>query len=163
LSESLKKVNAKTYLKISGKKFELPDQPQTGWKFSTRPGGWVIAELPTGERRRFMICESRANFSTSLGGYLFFGQWIKPQRELSGQKSADDLTAQFPGKVRKLLVQAGAMVQEGDSLLLVEAMKMEFAVKAPYSGLIKEVLVQEGQQVSPGVAFVDLEAKTDEK
>jgi biotin carboxyl carrier protein len=67
------------------------------------------------------------------------------------------LVAQFPGKVRKIMVQPGQEVQEGDALVMVEAMKMEFGVKAPRAGKIKTILVREGQQLSPGDRFVELE------
>ena len=53
------------------------------------------------------------------------------QRGGAGGEEHADLVAQFPGKVRKVLVAEGAQVAEGEPLVLVEAMKMEFAVKAP--------------------------------
>ena len=41
-------------------------------------------------------------------------------------------------------------------MLLLEAMKMEFSVKAPFKGTIERILVKEGQQLSPGDRFLDL-------
>lgn len=144
--------------KVSGKKAELPAAP-AGWAFERRPGGWVIAVSPTGSRHRFQLAELKGMLSANLGGLLMHGQVHAQSRGGSGGGGSDaDLVAQFPGKVRKLLVSDGATVKEGDSLLLVEAMKMEFAVKAPYDGVVKKMLVTEGQQLSPGTKFVDLEA-----
>ena len=155
----------KERFKISGKRVELPEAP-TGWKFSVRPGGWVVAEGPTGERRRIMMSEVRGRLSVSVGGRLWSGDVARDQREASGAGGSDaDLVAQFPGKVRKLLVADGAVVAEGAPLVLVEAMKMEFALKAPYAGIVSRVLVKEGQQLSPGDRFVEMKpvASVDKK
>ena len=143
--------------RLSGKKVDLPRNPQKKWTFTLRPGSWVIAESSDGERRRFALSELRTQLGASLDGVLWQGELLKVTRSASGQSQSgdSDLTAQFPGKVRKILVSAGTQVNEGESLILVEAMKMEFAVKAPSRGLVKSVLVKEGQQLSPGDRFFD--------
>lgn len=150
--------------KVSGKKLELPATPDPAWKFTARPGGWIVAErtLADGavERRRFAMLERQGKLSCNVGGFLFFGE-VVPARASRGGAAAGggdaDLVAQFPGKVRKILAQEGATVKEGEPLLLVEAMKMEFQVKAPYAGKVKAMLVKEGQQLSPGTRFLELE------
>lgn len=147
----------KQNLKISGKKIKLPE-PSLGWSFEERPGGWVIAHSPEGKRYRWMTSEVRGQIGVSLNGYLWQGQVLQEERNSSSKASGDsDLVAQFPGKVRKLIVQKGDEVQEGDSLLLIEAMKMEFAIRAPFNGKVQQVLVNEGQQLSPGDRLIDLE------
>jgi biotin carboxyl carrier protein len=144
-------------LKVSGKKIDLPEAP-TGWKLTPRPGGWIVAEGPEGERRRIACFEARGRLGASLGGTLYLGDLIAKERGGGGSGGSDsDLVAQFPGKVRKILVREGAQVAEGEPLVLIEAMKMEFAVKAPFAGKVVRVLVQEAQQLSPGDRFVELE------
>lgn len=146
--------------RVSGKKVELP-KAGSDWSFTVRPGGWVIAERKTAsgvERKRFALHEAKGKLSASLGGFLYFGGLQAQARGGASAGSDADLTAQFPGKVRKILVAEGASVGEGDPLVLVEAMKMEFTVKAPYSGTVKKVLVKEAQQLAPGDRFVELEA-----
>lgn len=146
-------------LKVSGKKvpFAQPSQPHQ-WKFEVRPGGWIIAISESGIRKRFMLYEKKGRTSANLGGFLWAGEWIVDSRGASHAGSDADLVAQFPGKVRKILVAEGDRVQEGDSLLLMEAMKMEFTIRAPFPGVVKNLLVQEGQQISLGDRFVNLEA-----
>lgn len=154
-------------LKISGKKLEIPSSPQN-CSFHVRPGGWIIAEAPGPPhwRRRFMMVSQREKAGISLGGRQWSGEWVLPQRTPYSSESTPgseaDLTSQFPGKVRKILVQEGALVSEGDSLVLVEAMKMEFSIKAPYSGKVKKIHVQENQPLSPGDQLVELEATSGE-
>lgn len=134
-----------------------------GWRLERRPGGWVVAErsLPDGavERRRIWLALSKGKLSASAGGRLVHAELL-PDRESAGGAKADldaALTAQFPGKVRKILVQPGQQVAEGDRLVLVEAMKMEFAIQAPCAGRVTQLLVQDGQQIAPGARFLHLE------
>ncbi len=62
----------------------------------------------------------------------------------------------MPGVVVDVHVSAGDMVEEGDSLLVVEAMKMETEIKAPLAGKIKDVNVTKGDRVSPGEVLVKI-------
>ncbi|MEM8944458.1 MAG: biotin/lipoyl-containing protein [Planctomycetota bacterium] len=64
--------------------------------------------------------------------------------------SATDVTAQMPGVVLKLVASTGAAIKAGETILVLEAMKMEVAVAAPCSGTVESVLVSEGQQVANG-------------
>ena len=143
--------------RVSGKKITLP-KSDTKTQFEVRPGGWVIATLADGKRTRFAIQESKGKLSALLGGRLWHGDVIQEQRKGAGSGTSDaDLIAQFPGKVRKILVREGDVVEEGGPLILVEAMKMEFAIKAPFAGKVVKVLVMPDQQLAPGDRFVDLQ------
>ncbi len=70
---------------------------------------------------------------------------------------AGSLAAPMPGKVIKLLVQAGAKVRKGESLLILEAMKMEHTITAPADGVVKEIHYGAGEQVLEGAQLVTLE------
>jgi len=67
------------------------------------------------------------------------------------------LEAPMPGKVIAVKVAPGDTVMKGDELLVVEAMKMENAVRAPREGRVKSVSAKVGDMVSPGVVLVELE------
>lgn len=151
---------SKEILRLSGKKTEMPSA-SSEWSFETRPGGWVIGTRTVQgqvERRRFFIHESKGNLGINIGGFNYHAQIQAQSRGGSALAGSDqDLVAQFPGKVRKLLVKENQAVSEGDPLLLLEAMKMEFSVKAPFSGTVKKIYVSEGQQLTPGTRFLDLD------
>jgi acetyl/propionyl-CoA carboxylase alpha subunit len=67
------------------------------------------------------------------------------------------LEAPMPGKVVALRVGVGQRVAKGAEVLVVEAMKMENALRAPRDGVVKAVHVKEGDAVVPGVVLVELE------
>ena len=58
--------------------------------------------------------------------------------------------APMPGKVVRVLVKQGQQVQEGEGLVVVEAMKMENELRSPKSGVVTELHAQEGQPVEAG-------------
>jgi biotin carboxyl carrier protein len=57
------------------------------------------------------------------------------------------LTAPIPGLITKIKIREGDTIQEGDGLILLEAMKMENEIKAGSPGKIKKILVSEGMPV----------------
>ncbi len=68
------------------------------------------------------------------------------------------LTAPMPGRVLAVLVEAGALVRQGQPLLILEAMKMEHTIAAPGDGVVKEVHFRAGQQVDEGARLMSLES-----
>lgn len=160
----------KPLLKFSGVKAELDPASAGDWSMEFRPGGWVIATRTSEdgriERRRFYYQRTKDRFTAKIlrndapemtDAIDFYGQRVEPTRGGAAGGGSNDFTAQFPGKVRKLLVADGAAVEAGTPLLMVEAMKMEFAIKAETAGKVKKFLVQEGQQLSPGQKLLDFE------
>jgi len=65
--------------------------------------------------------------------------------------------AHITGTVWKIEVQPGDQVQEGDTVVILESMKMEMPVEAEDPGVVKEILCEEGQSVSEGDPLVVLE------
>jgi 3-methylcrotonyl-CoA carboxylase alpha subunit len=67
------------------------------------------------------------------------------------------LTAPMPGTLVKVLVGEGEAVREGQPLVVLEAMKMEHTVTAPYAGLVRRLPFAQGASVSGGAALVELD------
>ena len=67
------------------------------------------------------------------------------------------LEAPMPGKVIAVKVEAGQAVSKGQELLVVEAMKMENAIRAPRDGRVKAVAAKVGDAVAPGTVLVEMD------
>jgi len=78
----------------------------------------------------------------------------KPRR--SGTGGENSLTAAMPGQVVNVLVKEGDEVKRGQTLVILEAMKMEIRVTAPADGRIAKALVSSGQIVERGQRLIDL-------
>ena len=59
------------------------------------------------------------------------------------------IIAPMPGSIMRIYVAVGDSVAQGDTLLILEAMKMEHAIPAPFDGIVEEILVEQGQQMRP--------------
>ena len=70
---------------------------------------------------------------------------------------ATSVTAHITGTVWKIEVKVGDSVSEGQTVVILESMKMEMPVEAEDDGVVKEILCNEGQSVSEGDALVVLE------
>jgi biotin carboxyl carrier protein len=88
---------------------------------------------------------------------------IDPKRLRSGQNSGGhhhgvaQIVAPMPGKVVRVHVEAGAAVEKGASMIVVEAMKMQNEMKSPRAGVVVSVNVKPGDTVNAGDVLAMLE------
>ena len=83
---------------------------------------------------------------------------ILPRFTLPGSEAlAGGLVAPMPGKVVDLKVKTGSKVKKGDTLVILEAMKMEHQVKAPEDGKITKVLIKKDDQLENGTLLMVLD------
>jgi biotin carboxyl carrier protein len=66
------------------------------------------------------------------------------------------LTSPMPATVLKVLAVTGASVRKGDTLVILEAMKMELPIRAATDGIVKRVSCREGELVQAGALLVEL-------
>jgi 3-methylcrotonyl-CoA carboxylase alpha subunit len=94
-----------------------------------------------------------------LDGRVFTFEVARAARPGARARSSahqDSLTAPMPATVRKVHVAAGDEVRRGDVLVVLEAMKMELAIRAPRDGVVRAVRCQPGELVQPGTELVEL-------
>lgn len=77
----------------------------------------------------------------------------------AGVKSGN-IVAPMPGKITKILVKVGDSVEENQSIIVMEAMKMEYSLKAQVSGLVKEICFAVESQVTLGATLAMIEKLT---
>ena len=81
------------------------------------------------------------------------------QAERSRAQSGGVVKSVMPGIVVELLVSVGESVEEGQPLLILEAMKMQNEIGAPSNGVVKKLFVKEGQAVTSGEKLVSLQGE----
>lgn len=92
-------------------------------RYETTIDGWVF-EVSVEDEPRALLRE-KAGQGAAAGG----------------RKGSDTIRAQIPGRVVRLWVEVGDVVEAGQRLLAIEAMKMENEVRAPRAGTVERILV----------------------
>ena len=88
---------------------------------------------------------------------------IEEETMLVGRAESDKvegpilINSPMAGKIASVKTSVGAMVEEGQALVVLEAMKMENEIAAPKRGTVKEVYVQPGSLAKPGDRLVLIE------
>ncbi len=163
-------------VEVSGRRFEVEvegdavrlEGRDAGAALSGRPGG-VLRRLARGRSSRSFHAlegEGRGAWRLTSEGQRLDALVLDPRtramREAgSGGRAphAGTVRAPMPGKVLRVLVEAGLVVSQGQALIVVEAMKMENELKAPGAGTVGRVHVRAGDTVEKGAVLVEIEAE----
>jgi biotin carboxyl carrier protein len=109
--------------------------------------------------RRYPVFSARQKESifVSVGPASFE---FRPAQEAARRRArglaASEITAPMPGKVLKVLVRDGDLVEAGQALVVMEAMKMETTLAAESAAIVKHVRVEEGQTLDHGAVLIEL-------
>ena len=96
----------------------------------------------------------------NVKGYSLTSEIInKYYMDLSSESSVGSMDAPVPGKIAKVFVKKNQIVKKSDVLVIIEAMKMEHSIIAPYSGKVIKVEAIEGEQVNEGFTVAQMEVK----
>jgi biotin carboxyl carrier protein len=118
---------------------------------------YILSILLNGESHEVRITpESGSKLKLQTRTQEFAAEVIDP-RSRSGRRHGHVeaqgrqlIVAPMPGKIVRVLVNAGDRVEAGQGLLVVEAMKMQNEIRSPKSGIVERVLAKEGQPVIAG-------------
>ena len=109
---------------------------------------WEVAVAEAGDSRWISVDGQVLLVTVETGA-------ARPARKAS--RSAGAMMAPMPATVVKVLVEPGQSVHDGETVLVLEAMKMELPIRAPKAGVVKAVRCRQGELVQPGEALVELE------
>jgi 3-methylcrotonyl-CoA carboxylase alpha subunit len=120
-------------------------------------GGQVIEAAIPGDLEADVLLDGDAIVVFDDGDAFAF---TTPKAAGHGEGAAADgaILSPMPGKVISVSVKAGETVKKGQTLFVLEAMKMEHAMAAPFDGVVAELNAVAGGQVSEGVTLARLEA-----
>jgi biotin carboxyl carrier protein len=129
----------KIWVTVNGEKFQVEVED-----LNQRP---IIAFV---DGSRFEIELDSADLQEEICGDL-----LQPEETVHSipAGTACDVTAPMPGDIVGIHVKVGQVVQPGDALCVLDAMKMKNTIHAPQAGTIAEVCVSEGQAVEYGVVL----------
>ena len=125
-------------------------------KINSWDKNFIDIEIDNVRIRSKITCEDDLLLIQSKSGDVLFK--ILPKFETVKKVSIDGgLNAPMPGKVVEVKIKKGAKIKKGDTLVILEAMKMEHKVLAPSDGKVKEILIHKDEQVENGATLVVLD------
>ena len=115
--------------------------------------------LIDGKRVTAYISSDNAKRWVTVNGQTFILTKSSGARQSrhGGHHTAGELTAPMPGQVRAVNVSEGEAVTKGQTLLVLEAMKMEIRIQAAQDGVVKKLFVKQGQTVDREQALIEIE------
>lgn len=171
----------KYFTQVDGQEFEVEIVESHG-ELTVYVDGELVESRYTAVDRAGQVALSVAGraFGVSLAGTLNdydvniaghrFSVTIEDERERAAHaaeraknKGGGILKAVMPGVIVDLNVSVGDVVEAGQALLILEAMKMQNEIAAPAPGRIKRIHVEAGQAVAGGAPLVELEALPEEE
>jgi biotin carboxyl carrier protein len=106
---------------------------------------------------------AKDTFDVTIHGHSHKVTIVDPKRLRSGQNSdrhhhgVEKIVAPMPGKVVRVQVEAGASVEKGEGVVVVEAMKMQNEMKSPRAGVVVSINVKPGDTVNAGDVLAVIE------
>ena len=158
--------NQEVNLDYSGEKISIKYKRNRDNTFSVSDGKKVIIhswapnfidiEIDNSRLRSKITHEKDLILINTKSGDVLFK--ILPKFSVREEKALEgSLTAPMPGKVVEIKIKKGSKIKKGDTLLILEAMKMEHQVLAPDNGKVSDILVSKNQQVENGEPLVILD------
>jgi 3-methylcrotonyl-CoA carboxylase alpha subunit len=127
--------------------------------------GFLELQLDEQQLEFFVSTDDDGNGFVSHHGFIFHvhrhdvlygNSEILGSLDASGDKSDGKIVSPMPGKVIKINVGKGDKVKRGQTLLIVEAMKMENYITAPLDGVVEEVSVKVGEMVNSSTSLISI-------
>lgn len=119
------------------------------------------AEIRVAGRTHFVpFIVQGTTVSFTFDGEVYTAEVTDRSARPKARHGAASMAAPMPGAVLKILTAPGSVVTRGTPLVILEAMKMEHQITAPYDGRVTAVNCREGELVQPGVDLITIEPAT---
>jgi acetyl/propionyl-CoA carboxylase alpha subunit len=142
----------------SGKSYRVDIAGKTADVEIIRSNNRQLELLIDGQRVTAYISSDGAKRWVTVNGQTFLlTKSSSAKRRSAGHDHASELAAPMPGQVRSVNVREGEAVKKGQTLLVLEAMKMEIRIQAPRDGVVKKLVVKQGQTVEREQLLIEIE------
>jgi biotin carboxyl carrier protein len=120
--------------------------------------GWYLVD-DGARQRRVAIARDESSTWVFVDGFV---TQIQKEAASSGRgrskgRGESGVMAPMPATVVSINTAAGQTVSEGETVIVLEAMKMELPIKSPRAGVVKAIHCAKGDLVQPGVSLLDIE------
>ncbi len=137
---------------------ELEVDPRAAASLDVRPLGPGTFVLRRGDAIETFHCVRDGDaFHLFWRGAAYRLEELGEGHRAAQRHATGALEAPMPGKVIAVRKAAGELVVKGEEILIVEAMKMENAIRAPRDARVKRIAARVGDMVAPGAVLVELE------
>ena len=152
----IKREDGRISAEVGGRVYDLEVREQ--------PGSYLFfRNTEVHECRVSQRAKSKEAFEVSIRGRSYEVTIVDPKRLRSGQNSdrhhhgVAQILAPMPGKVVRVQTEAGATVEKGGGVVVVEAMKMQNEMKSPRAGVVASINVKSGDTVNAGDVLAVIE------
>jgi acetyl/propionyl-CoA carboxylase alpha subunit len=155
----IKREGGRVSAEVGGRRYELEAREVGAGEYLLIHGGRVYecrvgAEPGSGTRGALRVSVGAREYGVTLTD----PKHLRGAAAAAGEQGARaQVKAPMPGKVVRVLVEAGQAVEAGQGLVVVEAMKMQNELKSPRSGTIAELRAEPGSTVNAGDVLVVVE------
>ena len=134
-------------LKINGHKQDVKIfEDEEGFTFIEFRNRKYLAEITDKSQNKYTVLLNGLSYSFTIESPISYRRrkYLQKHKQIN---KVEVIAAPMPGKIVELLVEENAKVKEGESILILEAMKMQNEIRSPSAGQIVELAVAEGQAV----------------
>ena len=115
-----------------------------------------LAEIVEKSQNKYTVLINGVSYSFSIESPISYNR--KKYLEKNKSKSRTELVAApMPGKIVDVLIELGDKVKEGESLIILEAMKMQNEISSPASGTVSKIFIKEGDIVNKEDVLVEIQ------
>ena len=140
---------------LGGNEIELTVTTQDGQQ------GWCTTS--DGSLHSFAWAWAGNSLELWLDGDVFIFERVERRARSDRETSVggSDILALMPGMIKQILVAPGDSVKRGQTVIIMESMKMELTIAAHRDGVVKRIPVEQGGQVEKGMRLLELEDQPD--
>ena len=151
--------NSETPILIEGSSIVFGEEAFIVNSLLDYPSCFELIHQETGERHTIIATKTNQGFDISLNGYTYSAKVSNPLQFTQGliinsgagaSSGISKVQAPMPGLLKSVNVLIGQIVKKGETIFVLEAMKMENAIKSPMNGIIKTIHAEEGSAIEKG-------------
>ena len=132
-------------------------------------GGSLYSIITENKSLEAVIDDDEGKIAVMMRGQLFETQVLDERAMLLVQRrgginvSSGDVNAPMPGLIVMITVELGQKVTQGDTVAILESMKMQNELKSPIAGVVRSIQAEAGQAVDKGDILVEIGPQADEE